>query len=200
MSRVARSIAGIAMVVSLSAGLGGQALAHETRQVGPYRFVVGWLNEPALVGQTNAATILVRDTRVTSSVRPVEGLEKTLTIRVAAGGLAETYTGTLRTVPGQAGLYALQLIPTVSGSYTYRITGKVEDLDVNEAFESGPGRFNDVEPQSALQYPAKVPVASELTQRLEAIERSMTVTQVAAAGAVLLALAALGLALARRRA
>jgi hypothetical protein len=200
LSRFASVVATLAAVVTLTLGLGGQALAHETRQVGPYRFVVGWLNEPAFQGQPNAATVRVSDTRVTPTPKPVEGLERTLTIHVVAGGLTETYTGTLRTVFGQPGLYALHMFPTASGSYTYRIRGKVEDLEINETFESGPGRFNEVEPLTALQYPAKVPVAGELTQRLEAIERGVAVTQIAAVAAAVLALAALGLTLARRRA
>lgn len=195
MPRVIALIAALSITVALA----GDASAHETRRVGPYQLVVGWLNEPAYLGQPNAASVRVTDTRVTPTPRSVEGLERTLTIHVVAGGLSEAYTGALAAVAGQPGLYALHIVPTLGGSYAYRIRGKIGDLDVNETFESGPGRFNDVQSPAGLQYPAKVPAGAELAQRLEAIERDVTVAQMATAAAVVLALAALGLTLARRR-
>lgn len=183
--RIRTIVTSLAAVLAISLFFPAHALAHETRRVGPYQFVVGWLAEPAFQGQSNAASMRISDTRVTPA-RPVEGLEKTLAIEVRAGGLTP-YTGTIRAVFGQPGLYALDLIPTVSGAYTFRIAGKVEDLDVNERFESGPGRFDEVRDQTPLQYPAKVPVGDDLAARLDALAADIALVKVLAIAALALA-------------
>ena len=49
-------IAAIAVVLALAAGT---VLAHEGRDVGDYRFVVGWVEEPAYEGMTNGVEVKV---------------------------------------------------------------------------------------------------------------------------------------------
>ena len=49
------------------------ALAHTRVEVGPYAFVIGWLQEPAIVGERNALTI-----EITEDEQPVSGAEATL--------------------------------------------------------------------------------------------------------------------------
>jgi hypothetical protein len=187
MTRMLTALAALALIVASQLALSTTADAHERRTVGPYQFVVGWLNEPAFQGFANGASVRITDTRV-NPAKAVEGLEKTLAIEVRSGGLPP-YTGTVRAVFGQPGLYSLDVVPTAGGAYLFTIKGRVETLDVNETFESGPGRFNDVEPQSALQYPAKAPVAAELAGRLDAIESGIRTVQVIAIVALLLAVA-----------
>lgn len=162
-------VAAIGVVASVQLATAFPVAAHERRMVGPYSLLVGWLNEPALQGERNAATVQVTDTRVTPA-KPVEGLEKTIKVSVTAGGLSNAFTDDLRAVEETPGLYALDFIPTVAGSYTFRITGKVETLDVNETFESGPGRFDDVVPQAQIQYPARVEAGADLAARLDGLE------------------------------
>jgi hypothetical protein len=194
------SVAAAALVVAASLiAFTNTAAGHETRNVGPYVFVVGWLNEPAFQGQPNAATVRITDTRTTPP-KPVLEANRTLAIRVFSGGLTTPYTGTVRAVFGQPGLYALDVIPTVSGGYKYQMTGKVETLDVNETFESGPGRFNDVEAASALQFPEKVPSGADLAGKLNDLQATADQTRLLAIIAVVLGLAALGMTLMRRRA
>ena len=53
----------------------GVALAHESRVVGKYKFVVGFLNEPALLNQPNSLDFRVT---VSDTAKPVEGLDKTV--------------------------------------------------------------------------------------------------------------------------
>ena len=200
MTRIFAALAAIAIIASSQLLTSTVAEAHERRNVGPYQFVVGWLDEPAFQGQPNAASVRISDTRVTPA-KPVEGLEKTLSIAISAGGLAP-YAAPTRAVFGQPGLYAVDLIPTRAGAYSFKMTGKVETLDVNETFESGPGRFNDVEGQNALQYPAKAPVADELAQRLGDLQATADRTQLIAIAALALGVIAMvaSVALARRRA
>lgn len=199
MTRFALVVTSMLVIVASSVTLGGDAAAHERRMVGPYQFVVGWLNEPAFQGQPNAATIRVTDPRV-NPAKPVEGLEKTVTIHVFSGGLTTPFTGTLRSVFGQAGLYALDMFPTASGGYKYKVAGKVESLDVNETFESGPSTFADVVAVNSLQYPEQVPGGADLTRRLNDLQATADQTRLVAIVAVVLGLAALGLGFSRRRA
>src|SRR4051812_2385334 len=51
------------------------ALAHERRNVGVFTFVVGFLNEPALLNQPNSIDLRISHTADSS---PVSGAEKTL--------------------------------------------------------------------------------------------------------------------------
>lgn len=199
MTRFALVVTSMLVIVASSITLGGDAAAHERRMVGPYQFVVGWLNEPAFQGQPNAATIRVTDPRV-NPAKPVEGLEKTVTIHVFSGGLTTPFTGTVRSVFGQAGLYALDMFPTASGGYKYKVAGKVESLDVNETFESGPSTFADVVAVNSLQYPEQVPGGADLTRRLNDLQATADQTRLVAIVAVVLGLAALGLGFSRRRA
>lgn len=194
------AIAAAAVVVAASLiTFSTTAAAHETRNVGPYVFVVGWLNEPAFQGQPNAATVRITDPRVTPP-KPVLDVHTTLAIRVFSGGLLTPYTGTVRAVFGQPGLYALDVIPTASGGYKYQLTGKVESLDVNETFESGPGRFNDVQAASAMQFPDQVPSGAELGRKLSDLQATADQARIFAIVAVVIGLATLGLVFMRRRA
>jgi hypothetical protein len=116
--------------------------AHEQRTIGngKYDVVVGWLNEPAGVGQANAATIEIKKAGTEDAVM---GVEKTLQVKIAAGGKDEG-TFTLHTVANKPGLYAADYTPPVTGSYIFTFTGNIEGNTIDERFESGPGRFDDV--------------------------------------------------------
>ena len=195
MYRALNATAAAAVVVASLLIFSGHAYAHERRTVGPYQLVVGWLNEPAYLGQLNSLDLRITDTRNT---QPVAGLEKTLTADVAAGGLAP-YTLTVSARFGTAGAYNGWLMPTAPGSYTFHIKGKIETLDVDEKFTSGPSTFGDIEDTAAVQYPAKVPVADQLSKKLDAIQSGVDQTRLIALAALVVALAAIGASLLRRR-
>jgi len=193
--RALNAMTAIAVVVASLLIFSGQAYAHERRTVGPYQFVVGWLNEPAYLGQLNSLDLRITDTRNT---QPVAGLEKTLTADVAAGGLAP-FTLTVSARFGTAGAYNGWLMPTSAGAYTFHIKGKIDTLDVDEKFSSGPSTFGDIEDTAAVQYPAKVPVADELSKKLDAIQSGVDQTRLIALGALVVALAGIGASLLFRR-
>lgn len=193
------SAAGAAVVVVASLLLtSGTAYAHERRTVGPYQLVVGWLNEPAYVGQLNSLDFRVTDTRTN---QPVAGLEKTITADVAAGGLAP-FPLTVSARFGTAGAYNGWVMPTVTGTYIFHVKGKIESQDLDEKFTSGPGTFGDIENTTLLQYPAKVPVADELGKKLDAIQSSVDQTRLIAIAALAVGVVAIVAAvfLSRRRA
>jgi len=185
-----------AIAVALLTGLAlvatgpGAADAHERRTVaGEYTFVVGFLKEPAFEGETNG--IDLRVTRAGTD-EPVEGLEKTLRAEVIVGG--NVLPLELRPRFRQPGAYNGEFVPTRPGSYIFRFTGTVEGRPVDERFESGPGRFDDVKAVGPLQFPDKVPSGVELQRALAAAEsRAATATVLAV---VSLALGAAGLLLA----
>ena len=195
MYRALNAMTAVAVIVASLLIFSGHAYAHERRTVGPYQFVVGWLNEPAYLGQLNSLDLRITDTRNT---QPVAGLEKTLTADLAAGGLAP-YTLTVSARFGTAGAYNGWIMPTAAGAYTFHIKGKIDTLDVDEKFTSGPGTFGDIEDTAAVQYPATVPVADQLSKKLDSIQSGVDQTRLIALGALVVAFAAIGASVLFRR-
>ncbi len=198
MHRVLSATATIAVVIVSLLLTGGTASAHEQRNVGAYSFEVGWVNEPAYAGVLNGIILSVTDTR---TKEPVTGLEKTLKVDVSAGGLAP-FTLALDPNEDQPGTYSGPVIPTATGSYTFHITGKVGTQNVDEKFQSGPNTFNDVDTAQTIQYPSKIPVADDLSAKLDALQSSADQSRVLAIAALAVGVVALGAAalLSRRRA
>ncbi|HLB12619.1 MAG TPA: hypothetical protein VJO15_06645, partial [Dehalococcoidia bacterium] len=145
--------------------LPGSVLAHERRNVGKYQLVVGFLEEPALSGQPNGVSLVVTNTETN---QPVEGLQQSLEVQVTHGG--KTTPVSLEPRFRMPGNYAGHFIPTRPGAYMFRFFGQIEGLKVDERFESGPSRFDDVEPLSELQFPDKVPDGLDLEARLQKAE------------------------------
>jgi hypothetical protein len=166
------------------------ALAHERRDVGRYQFVVGFISEPAIQGQPNGIDLTVTDKQ---TQQPVEGLEKSLKASIAFGG-GQPKEFPLRARFQMPGHYTADLIPTRAGTYIFIFTGDAGGQAMNERFESGPGRFDDVEAATALQFPAADPSPAQLQQALDqARQQASTANTMAMAG---LAVGALSLLLA----
>jgi hypothetical protein len=177
------------------------ALAHEHRDVagGKYDFAVGFINEPALQNEPNGIDLTVLDK---ATQQPVEGVEKTLKASVAFGG-GQAREFPLRPRFRMPGMYTADLIPTRNGSYIFTFSGTINGDQINEKFESGPGRFNDVQSASELQFPVANPAPSELQAQLgEARQQAATANPMALIGLGLgvLALLLAALALFSRRA
>lgn len=198
MTRPISFVAATLVVATSFIAFAGTAAAHERRTIGPYAFEVGWLSEPAFAGLMNGLDLSVTDTR---SNKAVEGLEKTLTVDVQTGGLAPLAL-TLTARFGTPGAYDGTFMPTAPGTYTFHIKGKIVTLEVDEKFESGPGRFDDVESTTAIQYPIKVPAGDELSKRLDDLQSGIDQARLLSAAAVVIGVVALGAAFAmsRRRA
>jgi hypothetical protein len=144
------------------------ASAHERRDVGNYQFVVGFIGEPAFQGEPNGIDLTITDT---ATQQPVEGAEKTLKATIAFGG-GQPREFPLRTRFRMPGKYTADLIPTRSGTYIFTFTGEINGQPVNERFESGPGRFNDVQPVTELQFPAREMAPSELAARIDEAQQA----------------------------
>ena len=167
MSRLLATVAALAVIVT-SFGLNTNvALGHERRAVGPYTFVVGWINEPSYVNLLNSLDLTVTET---SGGKAVEGLDKTLKADVTFGGSSQAQPLSLAARFGQPGKYTGYVLPTKVGDYTFHITGTVGTTSIDEKFESGPGRFGTIESTDALQYPAKLISNSDLAARLDQLQ------------------------------
>lgn len=204
--RIARPLVALVMVLLFGVLTANLALAHERRDVGKYQFVVGFAVEPAFEGVPNGASLRVTN-RETNT--PVTGLENTIQVEIHHGSTQAIKN--LRAVFGQPGLYQADLIPTAPGTYEFHFKGTVEGLDVEEEFVSGPGRFNDVQPQADTQFPESVGSVREVqaaargasTAANDALDKASSASTLAivgvALGAIGIVIGGAGVALAARR-
>jgi hypothetical protein len=156
----AASLAAAALLITSSTP---SASAHERRAVaGKFTFVVGFLNEPALLEEPNGISLAVTNSQTNE---PVEGVEKTLKADIIVGG--ETKTVDLRARFGMKGAYTSDIFPTKTGTWVFRFYGNIDGTQIDERFESGPGRFNDVEAKTNIAFPSKQPSIGELAQRVQ---------------------------------
>lgn len=195
----------VAAVVMLLALAPTGVSAHERRTLagGKYQTVVGFLNEPAFEGAVNGLDLTVTDESqkgADGKGKPVEGLEKTLKAEVLVpSGAKRDLTVAARF--GQPGKYAAYFVPTQPGAYTFHVYGIIGEQRVDERFESGPGRFNDIQSLAEAQFPHKVAVPADLQAQLDgARSEANTARTFGIVGTVVgvLGLVAGGLGLARR--
>jgi hypothetical protein len=181
-------------MLTMTVGIGA-VLAHETREVGEYTFVVGFLEEPVYSGQKSGL-----DLRVLRGDEPVEGLEGSLQADVTFEG--ETRDLPISPVFGEPGAYRSVFFPTAAGPYTFHITGEIDGTSVDESFTSGPDTFSEVQDVTGGQFPVQFPAMGDVVRDAEAGANAATTATIAlvVGGAGLVAgLVALGLTLARRR-
>jgi hypothetical protein len=190
--------------------LAAPAPAHTVKDVGAYRFTVGWSMEPAYVGQLNSVQLVLA---TLSTGKPYTSLTDTLKVTVMYGQQSTTYALTPTFDPdtgfGTPGDYRAWFFPTAPGDYTFRFVGTIGSQKVDESFTSGPKTFGTVEDPAPAQFPMKAPGNVELAARVAADSaRSATQSDVSSArtiGYVGIAVGAVGVALAavallRRRA
>jgi hypothetical protein len=137
--------------------------AHERRNVGAFSFVVGWLNEPALINQPNAVDLRVSRAADASAVT---GLEQTLKLEVKSG--EKSVDVALRPRFNVPGGYDGRMQPTALGVYSFTISGTIEGQQVNETFTAGNDTFGLIEEPNV--FPNKLPTNQELEERLVVLE------------------------------
>ena len=196
MMGILRASAALVVVVAAILATSAPAEAHEQRIVGKYTVEVGWHDEPAIVDRPNSVFLEVKET---ATGRAITGLEKTITVTVAFGGLRAAFAPQLRAVFDEPGAYVADIIPTAAGDYTFRFTGKIDDQTVDEKFESGPGRFDSIAAASDLQYPQQAASLAELTRQLADLKSAIDQTRILSVVGVVLGLAGLGASVLLRR-
>ena len=153
---------GLALLLALFALVfsAGTAFAHGTRTVGPYSFVVGFLTEPAYVGQLNAVDLTIckgacqyatSKEGMTTVTNGVADADKTLKVAISAGSAAPLSADLVANdeVPGK---YTAHFVPGKEGDYTFHFTGTLEGTKIDEKFVSGKDGFDGVD--TVQQYPA----------------------------------------------
>jgi hypothetical protein len=164
--RTWRTLVALALALGLCAVLApGGVSAHERRDLvgGKYQAVVGWLVEPAYDHQLNGLDLTVVDKTQKGDDgkdKPVEDLDKTLKAEILFGGGRKMDLPVQRR-PGFPGKYTAPIVPTRPGQYTFHLFGTIEGNPIDEKFDSGPGRFDDVTSLAAVQFPPDQPAATQ---------------------------------------
>jgi hypothetical protein len=177
MRRTTRSTARPGRILSLAVALGlaallvgawaGPAAAHESKQVGRYRFTVGFGDEPAYAGQKNSVQLLLS----TAAGKPVTDLGDTLKVMVMAGN----QTQDLSLEPffevgefGTPGDYRAFFIPSTPGKFTFHVHGSIKGQKVEQDFTSGPNSFSSVADPAQAAFPKlSQPSTAQVAQRLD---------------------------------
>ncbi len=167
----------------------GNALAHERRDIGKYQVVVGFQSEPAIQGEMNGA--LIRVSVPSEGSRPVEGLADTLKAQVAFGG-GQPKAFALKATRNEPGVYHADFIPTRAGTYIFTFSGTIDGTQVDERFESGPGRFNDVDAAETVQFPEAIPAGNDVARATRAATQRAEEADAAAASARTIGTAGVG--------
>lgn len=104
----------------------GIAMAHTGVKAGNYEIEVGWVDEPAIIGQRNAIVVNVADSTAKDAVVDISKL----VVNVTYGG--QTKTLTLQPLSEDSkNQYIAPIIPTVAGEYTVQLRGKIVTTDVS---------------------------------------------------------------------
>lgn len=140
------------------------ALAHTRVEVGPYVIVLGWENEPVVVGERNALLI-----EVAEGEEPVVGLEGLLEITVLYGG--RSFIGQIAPTE-KPGVYAAEIFPTRRGQYEVHLTGRINDVAVDEFLEP-----EEVLPADILQFPETQPDPGAMQGEIETLARRVQTAQ-----------------------
>jgi hypothetical protein len=191
----------LAFAVTTLLAIAAPAPAHTEKDVGAYRFTVGWSTEPAYTGQMNSVQLVLA---TLSDGKPYTGLTDTLKVEVMYGQQTTTFALTPTFDPdtgfGTPGDYRAWFFPTAPGDYTFRFVGTIGSQKVDESFTSGPETFASVEDPAPAQFPMKAPGNVELAARIAADNaRAATQSDVSSArtlGYVGIAVGAAGVALA----
>lgn len=167
--RISLVTGGLALMLAGALVFGATtANAHERREVGDYTFIVGFLNEPALLNEPNSLDLRISNTE---TEEPIEGLEETLSVTVSAQGQdMELDLGARFNTPGAYNGY---FMPTSEGEYTFHVTGTIEGNEIDETFSSGPDTFSNVNAPVGFPFAygeGESDGASGLEERVSALE------------------------------
>ena len=118
------------------------AYAHVTIEVGSYEVVVGWQDEPPIVGIPNAITIDVREPGDVEGVyMGVTNAFRNLDATMISGGISKSLDIQAGKYPAE---YYGEIIPTNTGQVEVKLVGEINGIEIDEII-----RIEDVETGSA---------------------------------------------------
>lgn len=166
----------------------GSVSAHEVVHVGSYHFVIGWRDEPPIVGVMNGL-----DLNLTQNGAAVSNAHQDLTVNLTKGSVL--VSPLLRPVFQSEGDYTFDVIPTEPGVYRVHFAGNLDGtvVDFSVALE-------EVAPASDVEFPRTVPTPGDLQAQLVTVQGQVTVLLILATLSLLLAIVstAIAVVLARR--
>ena len=133
------------------------ASAHEHQHAGDYEFVVGWTQEPPIVGILNGLDLRINLEDPGGNLTPVSGAESALTARISTGTASAVKA--LEPQFGTVGRYTFDILPSREGVYTVALTGTLNGTAVNLSFE-----LQEVASRLDVEFPVVDPLPSELAQ------------------------------------
>jgi hypothetical protein len=169
---IRRTLAAVGAAAVLALVLSGVASAHVVKEFGAYSIALGWLHEPAYVGEDNAVQVIIKD----ASGKSVDDVPATdLGVTVSAAGqtsarLPLNASFDADTGLGTPGEYTAHLIPTLPGDYTFHLQGTVHGVAVDETAASSDSTFDAVEDQTSAQFPVKIPTTTELSAKVDRLD------------------------------
>jgi hypothetical protein len=124
----------VAAWLLIALALAPATAAHEGITVGPYVIEIGWRDEPAYVGKSNAVEVTITSGDTAEPV--IDLAPRALSVVVSAGGVDgpsiafepafDAVAGT-----GSLGKYAAQVTPTTPGDHVLRLTGAIRETPVD---------------------------------------------------------------------
>ena len=166
-------VAAFALALVASATLAAPTFAHNGHEIGDYILAIGWLREPAYVGQPNAVQVTITDH---DDGTPITDLgDDALTVVVSTAGVM---TPTLVLEPafdavektGPLGEYDAPIVPTAPGDYEFHFSGSIKGTAVDLTVASGEETFEPVVASTGLEFPVKMPTLTEVGTRLDRID------------------------------
>ena len=158
-------------------------LAHTRIEAGPYVIVVGWEEEPVIVGERNAVWLEILDGDVPVS----EDVKVDLEASVFYGG--RSFLG-FPAPSAQPGEFLMDIYPTVRGTYELQLTGTIGDTPVDALTE-----LDEVQPASALQFPEEQPDPIALQTQLEDTQAQLRTANLLVIAGLAVGLIGLGVAI-----
>lgn len=172
--------------------------AHEEVESGSYVLVVGWNNEPIIVGQPNGLDLFIslKDEHTEEEEHTegdehaeaggVTGAEATLKLTVEYGSVSQTYA--LEPAFGRPGGYTTSIIPTREGQYTFHFTGQIGEEAVDVSIEP-----EEVASAGKFAFPEALPSTRDLEMKLTAAQAQTQTAQTLALIGVVLGVIGTGL-------
>lgn len=168
--RACRAGAAVLAAGALSLGAVHPVFAHDVHTFGPFTVALGWLHEPAYVGEGNAVQVLVKqgDTAFTNIT------DKDLTVTVSLGGQSMSPMPMLPTADPDTGLgipgeYEASFYPTAPGNYSFLLKGAINGTPVNETVTASDKTFATVGSPSDVEFPNKLPSTTDLSTKVDRV-------------------------------
>jgi len=182
------------------------ASAHDVFTAGRYRVAIGWQFEPASGSDTyvdapNAIQVFID---VASVNNPHGTPVSTLNGDCAHPDFQVTVTvGSTTSSPfcpspvhdpdtgnGRLDEYDYPLIPTVVGTYTFRVFGTINGTPLDQKITSGPSTFDSIADSSSAEFPVAVPAVAAISTKVDAVNQRASSARASAQSAATTAAAA----------